>query len=494
MSDVKAQIGSGSDSDTEEELKENTRKKSGSKPKSKRTSKKSKSDRSKSKESDLSDEDDSGNDSDSVHLSECDSDTIIAARKKKNASRKTPPTAGVKKNPPGRPRKQPVINLPPVKGIVTSPDDPSNSFELLYHSPAQIKKISLLIKNIGAAYVQILIRQQNLILFVQDKYKTNTSMIMFDGSKMNQFYYKKEMDIAVLSKDFIKVCGEINKRHSCFAVCQAIALENKEIDVLFLNGYTGIRANKSIKVTKGFSADKNNGVEGGYPKLTKELMDQMLSEDATIKFQYPSYDFKQLIGASKGEEHIRFRQNGGSKSFVIEAEKSEGRIKSRDVFDPKIIRVKFESKVPEDDIFTITASIEALKAISSASLGKNIDVYLTEKKPILTKINIDDNITVCTLTKLSERIVRPKIKTKPKKKRNESSDDEASDNEDNDGDSDTQDLGPRQPTLEIPKIDPKILATNANVLAEDVDSSIDNDVDTEDTPSISTLGDSSDSD
>lgn len=347
---------------------------------------------------------------------------------KKNAKKQT------KKNPPGRPRKNPPMQVQEVKGIVNTPDDNDNLFELLYYQPSSMKKIAQLIKSIGSTTVQLLADGECLTLFTQDKYHTNTCMIVFHGVKMHHFYCRKPIDVGISSKNFVKVCEIINKRHACVAISQAEELENTQIEITFLNGHTHVRTGKSVATIRE------------YPRLTPELRAQFQKNDAVVRFQYPSYDFKRLISGSKGIERIRFRQNGGKKPLIVEIDQTDGQITSKDVFDPNIIKVKFQSSVPDNDIFSITASTEALRAISSASLGKNVDVFLTEKSPILTQISVDDgNIDVFTLTKLSERKIKPVTKSK-KKNRNESSDE---DDEEEDEEEDEE--------LEVPKNKSKVV-------------------------------------
>lgn len=361
----------------------------------------------------------SSSNSDSKKKTKKNKKTSVATNKKKGVGAKPK-----SKNPPGRPRKNPPIPEKPVNGIVNKPEDPEDLFELIYYVPSSMKKISSFIKSIRSSHVQILMLADKLVLFAQDNYKTNTATVIFDGSKMHHFYCKRPMNVGVSTKNLIKVFDVINKRHSCFAITQRASDEGQWIDICFINGYTGIKTEKSISLTKE------------YTQLTPELSLQFGNiANAAIHFQYPSYDFKRLISGSKGPEknkdRVRFIQHGKG-PLIIEIDQTDGQIKSRDVFDSKDIKVQFESKVADDDIFSIMASTDALKAVSSASLGKIVEVFLTEKMPILTRISVDDNaILVCTLTKLSEKKIKPV--TKPKKKsRNDSSSEEDNDNDDSD--------------------------------------------------------------
>ncbi len=402
--------------------------------------------------------DDSSSESESEPDSD-NSDHPVILRKSK--SKTTKPKS---KNPPGRPRKNPQIPAPKVNGIVKSPDDPDNIFELLYYKPSSMKKVVHLIKGIGASKIQILVQSDKLIFFTQDKYRTNSSMIVLHGNKMNQFYHKTDLDIGISSENFIAVCEIINKRHSCFAMTQSVDMAKESIDIIFHNGHTGIRTTKTIHLSKK------------WPKLTPELQAEFMQQDALIRFEYPSYDFKRLISAGKGVGSIRFRQNGGKRPLIVEIEQHKGQIKSKDVFDPQDIKVAFSSKVPDDDIFTISASTDALRAISSSALGQNVEVFLSEKSPVRTKISVDDgNIVVYTLTKLAERKVKPVIKQK-KKKRN------ASDNSESDSGSDSEHnnesgSGSEADTNQLTK--PKIIKVSAfkKAASSDEDSGQDEDED-----------------
>jgi hypothetical protein len=346
------------------------------------------------------------------------SDNAAIVRKKKNKK-------GEKKKPPGRPRKNPVVPEHVPKGIVDTSMDKDSNLELYYYNPGSIKKIGQLVKNIGATYIQLLSYPDRLVIYTHDRYKSNRSMIVFYGAKQHHYYHNNQVDAILSRSKFTKYCDDLNKRHTCFAITQSD--DSRQINIRFLNGYTGIHTQKTLKIDKKDPtlSDKNE-----YPQLTEEIVAEMLRTDPTVYLQYPSYDFKRLVGSSKGAEIIRFKQKGKDQPLLVELEQEGHEVESCDIFDPRTIKVELKSNVGPDDLFSISASSDALKAISSPALGKTVEIFLNEKSAILTKINVDDGkIVVYTLTKLAEKRIKPVPKSKTKRKKRKGYDDSDEDEE-----------------------------------------------------------------
>ena len=333
-------------------------------------------------------------------------------------SRKTSKKAKAKaKRPPGRPRRVPENPPVIVKGIVTEPEDPKNLTELLYYNTTHLKKIAQLFKNIKASSVQIITNEKEMILFAQSPFKNNSVMVVFDGSKMNHYYNKNNLDIGVGAGNLITVLKKINKRHSCVGIMQDKDEKDRWIDIALINGFVGIRSEQSVSLIPK------------YTKLTDEMRAQFLDESKySISFEYFQYDFKRLISDSKSfQERIVFRKSG-TEPLAIEYNNTDGQIKAKDILDDKNDKLALKSTVQENELFVISVQVEALRAISSASLGDSVKIFLQEKMPLKTIIKVDEGVTVYTQTKLSEKKLKPvadsdsdsdKPRKKNKKKKSE---------------------------------------------------------------------------
>lgn len=374
------------------------------------------------------------------------------AKQKAAATRKSTDS---KRKPPGRPRKQPATVIPEIKGIVDAPTDSTNVFELSFHTPNILKKIAQLSKAMNVTFLQIVMRKTKLIVFLQDTYCANNVAIVFDGHKMIRYYCKEEMELAISQANFMQICDSINKKYDSFGIHRS-SVDIHTLSFVFNNQQTGVISSKQVRTSVGSlqqeSDSKSNkkgskkNMDTGYPKLTPELFEAMLSDDYQLFIQYPTFDFKKLISANKSATLMHFRQDGKNSPFYLEADKSNKSVQSRDIIIKDKVKINFDSRIDETYLFRISVPIRFLKAIGTNALSKDIELRLSEGRPVSSRMSTENGAIIAyALTKQNENNLKVS-KTTVRTPNDDSDSDESSDDEDVD---EPKKVGLTKPNVDI---------------------------------------------
>jgi hypothetical protein len=293
---------------------------------------------------------------------------------------------GSKKKGPGRPRKVPKKSPTPRKGISTTPMDAENIVEFVYDAPIVIKRLVSFFRSVSSIQIQIIFRSTEVIFYAEDHLKKSQIRIKIDGSKLNHYYCKQTLNVAVSCLDLDKPMNKVDKEYTNIIIASSQENSQKNLTIILKN---------DIQI------DEVHTIE--LVGLTNPLLDESpFNTDAyAIQFELPGRAFRKMmtdINAISKQMWIKMDDPEAEMEFGYIS--GNRKIKSRHVVKDKN-KIKLSSTMKADESFRIDLKVDYVKTISSAHIAEYITIMCDEKKPFTTRAYIDDRtIEIRTITEI----------------------------------------------------------------------------------------------
>lgn len=309
------------------------------------------------------------------------------SNQEKKEAKKTP-----KKKRPGRPRKTPLREPEPRNGVSNTPKDDENHIEFSYEKAVNFRKIWQYFKHMAVSKVQIIFRQNEVILWGEDHHKKSKMRIVIHGDKLNHYYCANELDIGMSCRNPELIMSTIDKTYTGIIFLSKRGYTQKDIRLILSN---------EIEI------DESHKIEliGEYSKISNEQM--FLDSDYTVKFELPGRYFKKMISDIRCfSSQITIIQDGVGEPLVFEYTKSDKKITSRNIVRNNG-NIKFVSKLKGDETFRVSFKVDYVRPVSSALLSDTVIVHAHESKPLMFFISMDNGtIELKILTEIiDDRIV-----------------------------------------------------------------------------------------
>lgn len=294
-----------------------------------------------------------------------------------NEKENTPPKKRI-----GRPKKSVSQKPTPRHGIVNNPTDEQHYMEFLFDKPMFFRKIWQFFKLMAVEKVNLSFNKDTILIYCTDHHKKSRISVNIDCNQVNHYYCKEKLDITLSCKNLELIMSTIDKTYST---------------ILFLSTIENIQRNIQIILKNEIGVEETHKVEllGEYERAEYSEFD---TKEYPIQFRLPGKYFKKMISDMRSfSDQISIRQDGRNDPLMFEYVKQDKKIKSLYIIK-KSKNVQFQSSIDEDYAFRTSFKIDYVKPISSALLSENIDVHVSETKPLLFAIPMDDAIDVNILT------------------------------------------------------------------------------------------------
>lgn len=274
---------------------------------------------------------------------------------------------------PGRPRKR-NTNIPlKVSGIADKPIIEDNVMELTYENPKLFKKIFGLFKGYNVNDVVMVFSPTELRIYAEDHPQKSHQYTTIFGTMMNHYY----------SKDTYKCCVKRDEMERKFR-----AFDKNHVRISIILREDDHRSKIHVTV-KDNEMDKDN-------HITIELKQKVINLDTfnhdetnyPLSFVLPSKHFKREIASIGTDSSILTIQKNGSNPLSINYEGAQNRTNFDGSYNnPEKIQLK--SKISDDDILSVSVSIQQIKPFSNSAIGDNVKVCVDKFKPICLITEID---------------------------------------------------------------------------------------------------------
>jgi hypothetical protein len=315
---------------------------------------------------------------------------LVSTESQSDNDEDTKKEKNIKKNKPGRPRKNPICQPQKRIGIVENPADMRNHVEFLYDNPERFKKILAYFKSHAVNKVFIRFQSNSIIFWCQDSSQKNNIRVKINCNLVNHYYCPEPLNIGISCDHLEKIMATIDKTYnSILILSQKDSLQNYIQIILKDDTYT----DESYKIE--LIEDYNNFQNTDY------LFDEQ--NNYMLHFVLPSKKFKSMINnMSAFTNQVSIELHSATDPLLFQYLSRDNKIKHTTTIKNNSFTLK--QNLDENDTFHTSFVLDYVKSISSSLLSETINIYADENKPLLF-INEMDNqcIEVRTLTEIIDK-------------------------------------------------------------------------------------------
>jgi hypothetical protein len=234
--------------------------------------------------------------------------------------------------------------------------------EMVYCSPMVFKKLLTLDKGYEVSEVEMIFELNGLRMKAKDHLGKSTIYKTIDGRWMNYYYCKERIRICVKREYLEKILGNLDKNQY-------------KVTFLLKENY---RTTLYI-IVKDCQYDKDKSYEVEVIFKPDELGWDDAKDDDTnypLKFAFDSKHFKAEINQVRKMSPLLTIQKTGDEPLQFTFDEAKKLNYNGRYNNPA--KIKLDSKIAPDDIFTVSITIDYIKPFSNSCIGD--DVYIAADK------------------------------------------------------------------------------------------------------------------
>lgn len=298
-------------------------------------------------------------------------------------------TEKVKRRGPGRPPSLPPVPELEIRGIVTTPSNPTNIIELVTGQPGTFKSFFTYIKNVKAQNVSIRFSSTSIVFFTKDHSEKSKIIATIDGSKTNWYYCKSECYVD-LRRDLVdNMFSSIDKSfYKCTIIYSSI--DPEKLQFIFKDPTIDKECTYYISVTVP-PPDNQEMSE------TEALIEPSYVEaNFPVQFTLAAKMFKKSLTDMCKEVGIMTVNKVGESPIQLTFEKTG--MEFAEIYrNPD--KIKLHSTIKNGTVFQISLQIENIKYLAGAMVADEIRICCRSDGDLLFRTNEENNImTVNTFT------------------------------------------------------------------------------------------------
>ncbi len=279
----------------------------------------------------------------------------------------------------GRPRLLQKIDPLPKLGIVNDPQSQDNLVELSYDNVGIFKKIFSLLKLMNVKEINIQFHTNYAKIYGIDHLEKNLINIKIDSSKLNHYFCDQPVNITLEPKNLDKITQKIDKNYNLFSIILKKNSYRNHMIIILNNKMLSIDESHIINLIENDS-DLN--------QLYNRNVDYNLYP---LKFELPGKYFKKLINDISifSELFTIEKVNNNPLRFIYK--NINNTIKGYNICKDHS-KLKLESSLHADDIFSVSIRIDYIKALSNSLLSDNIKIYADKENDLIFNLLIDNGV------------------------------------------------------------------------------------------------------
>lgn len=335
-------------------------------------------------------------------------------------------TAETRKKP-GRPRKENTDNCSERNGIVQTPLNSSNVFELVYDNPILFKKIFALFKAADINDLTIIFSREYMRILVKDEESGNLICVNIRPQFMNRYYLHEKYDrieTLVKREGFEKTFRRVNKSSN---------------EVMFFIGAEDISSIINVRISNKSSGQiKENEIEVYqrttetipiFPEDFEEVLN-IINKDSTValnseeneirrhiidnhgpitleKYKLQFTLFSKILKSMVDEIHnsknstFEISKYGRNNEPLTISSTGINKFKTSYIYsNPSIINLRSNLPDRDDNIFSISLSVDKVRQFTNNIIGDTVDIGVccNENNNIVRFISESDKRTAITST------------------------------------------------------------------------------------------------
>lgn len=285
-----------------------------------------------------------------------------------------------------RPRGRPVGSLGKSrftaenKGIVNSPNDSENDMEFFCADVSTLKKAFAVFKAMMSKELIFVFDKDVVQIKGIDHRQKSKILVSFDCKKVFQYYCEKKNTVILQADNIHKIIAIMDKSYTMFKIH---IKKRQPTSIIYFTLKNNMCIEESYEVTHVISNDSISDYSLYFS-----------TEEYVMDFYMDCKSFKKLISTAKAFSDVIRIRKVKKENLVFMFDDEENTVKSRHtVTDPE--KIKFKSVLCDDEIFSISVTIDYIKPVAY-SMGLGIThIYLHESKNIIMESRLgDDMITI----------------------------------------------------------------------------------------------------
>jgi hypothetical protein len=296
----------------------------------------------------------------------------------------------VKKNKPGRPRKNPIRQPQKRIGLVSNPADERNYVEFLYDNPERFKKIFSYFKSHAVNKVFITFKESSIFFWCEDNAQKNKMRVKIDCNLVNHYYCPNTLSVGISCDHLENIMATIDKTYnSILILSQRDSLQNYIQIILKDDSHT----DESYKIELIEEYNNFHNID--------HIFDEQ--DEYMLYFTLPSKKFKSMINNMAAfTDQVSIELHSANDPLLFQYLSRDNKIKHTTTIRNNMFVLK--QQLDENDTFRTSFVIDYVKAISSSLISDSITVYADEDRPLLFTNVIDGGcIEVRTLTNIIDK-------------------------------------------------------------------------------------------
>jgi len=279
----------------------------------------------------------------------------------------------------GRPRLLQKIDPLPKLGIVEEPQSNDNLIELSYDNVNIFKKLFSLLKLMNVKEINIQFHTNYTKIYGIDHLEKNLINIKIEATKLNHYYCEHPINITLDPKNLDKITQKIDKNYDLFSIILKKNSYRNHLIIILNNKMLSIDESHIINLIENDSE-------------LNQLYDRTVDYNLyPLKFELPGKYFKKLINdiSTFSDLFTIEKVNNNPLRFIYK--NINNTIKGYNICKDHT-KLKLESTLTPDDIFSVSIRIDYIKALSNSLLSDNIKIYADKENDIIFNLLIDNGV------------------------------------------------------------------------------------------------------
>lgn len=284
-----------------------------------------------------------------------------------------------KKRSVGRPRLIQKIEPLPRLGIVSEPQSEDNLVELSYDNVNIFKKIFSLLKLMNVKEINIEFTPNYTKIYGIDHLVKNLINIKIEATKLNHYYCEHPINITLEPKNLDKITQKVDKNYNLFSMVLKKNSYRNHLIIILNNKILSIDESHIINLIEN---------DGDLSDFYTKTIDYNLYP---LKFELPGKYFKKLINDISIFSDIFTIEKINKNPLQFIYKNINNTIKGYNICKDNN-KIKLESNLSEDDIFSVSIRIDYIKALSNSLLSDKIKIYADKDNDLIFNLLIDGGV------------------------------------------------------------------------------------------------------
>ncbi len=279
----------------------------------------------------------------------------------------------------GRPRRTPQPDPVPRNGIVYEASSSDNLVEMSYDNVSVFKKVFNLLKNMNVKEINFNFSGTSVLLFGVDHLEKNIIHIKVNSNKLNHYFCERPVTITLDTKNLDKITQKIDKNYELMSFILKKDSYRNNLMIILNNKEMSIDESHVIRLIES---------EHNYETFMNKSCNFM---EYPLRFELNGKYFKKLINDMYVFSEVFTIEKVSKSPLSFVYKNLNNTIRGYNICrDDK--KIKLETSLNEDDIFSVSVQIDYVKSLSNSLLSENVKVYADTDNDLVFNLSIDEGV------------------------------------------------------------------------------------------------------